>query len=292
MNSSHFDRETDNRAELGCIDPFWVLWSSLGFETASKVAKIGMNLWVDKVIHIWHYCVNPPCRFDGRAPGRSRAARHSFLGKFVITNAYIDGFNLYYGCYRYHPTNQRAKWLDLRALCAALLANDQIHRVHYFTAMVKAEWDPSAPLRQETYVRALRGCPNLYVHLGKFQAVERKGVPSHLPPGSPVVKISTWEEKGSDVNLATKLLTDAMDGDFEQALVVSNDSDLLEPIKVVRQKFGLPLVVVSPKDGVTTKLRRAASASFVLDHALLAQCQLPNPARDKQGRLVTKPMVW
>jgi len=44
-------------------------------------------------------------------------------------------------------------------------------------------------------------------------------------------RVIKTEEKGSDVNLATHLLHDAHRGWFEAAVIVSNDSDLLEPIK-------------------------------------------------------------
>ncbi len=81
------------------------------------------------------YCTNPPCCFDSRAKDRLRAVLHYF-GSLVKTNAYIDGFNLYYGCFKHDPSLSPSKWLDLRALCQALLPADQIHRVHYFTAMV------------------------------------------------------------------------------------------------------------------------------------------------------------
>jgi hypothetical protein len=42
----------------------------------------------------------------------------------------------------------------------------------------------------------------------------------------------------SDVNLATHLLHDAHMGRFDVAVVISNDSDLLEPIKIVREHLG------------------------------------------------------
>jgi len=213
----------------------------------------------------------------------------------VKTNAYIDGFNLYYGCFKHDPTTHRFKWLDLRALCQALLPSDRIHRVHYFTAMVsETSWNPGAPLRQETYIRALRTCPNLYVHLGNFQPVFRTGMPANVAAGATVgpVTIRTWEEKGSDVNLATRLLADAVDRDFEQALVISNDSDLTEPVRVIKQKFNLPIVVISPFPTVANKLRRAASAYAVLDTSLLEACQLRSSMKDKKGRLITKPTAW
>lgn len=211
------------------------------------------------------------------------------------TSAFIDGFNLYYGCYKNVQNYRAYRWLDLRALCQALLPNDQIHRIHYFTAMVAATpSNPDAPIRQEIFIRALRTTPQLYVHLGKFQPVVRKGTPLDVPPGgntSPA-RFSTWEEKGSDVNLATRLLTDAVDEDFEQALVISNDSDLMEPIRVVKQKFNLPVIVVSPYPTLTLKLRRAASSWAVLDKSVLANCQLPQSVIDKNGRVISKPTAW
>lgn len=211
------------------------------------------------------------------------------------TNAYIDGFNFYYGCYKHDSANHQFKWLDFRALCHALRPNDQIHRVHYFTAMVsEVPWNSGAPLRQETYIRALRACPMLYVHLGKFQPITRTGTPVSTLPGALAapVTINTYEEKGSDVNLATRLLMDAVDEDFEQALVISNDSDLMEPIRVIKQKFNLPIVVISPYPTLTTKLRKASTSWGILDKSLLGRCQLPDHLRDRKGRLITKPVSW
>jgi hypothetical protein len=54
-----------------------------------------------------------------------------------------------------------------------------------------------------------------------------------MPLGQPqkYARVIKTEEKGSDVNLATHLLHDAHMGRFDVAGVISNDSDLLEPIK-------------------------------------------------------------
>jgi hypothetical protein len=176
-----------------------------------------------------------------------------------------------------------------------MLPNDEIHRVHYFTAMVsETPWNAGAPLRQEIYIRALRTRALVYVHLGKFQPIFRTGTPAFLTPGMPSnpITIETWEEKGSDVNLAARLLMDAVAEDFEQALVVSNDSDLTEPIRAIKQHFNLPIVDVSPYDTVTNKLRKAASSRAILDKSLLASCQLPITLKDKKGRMISKPDAW
>lgn len=40
----------------------------------------------------------------------------------MLTNVYVDGFNLYYGCLKGTPY----KWLDLGALFQALLPSNKI----------------------------------------------------------------------------------------------------------------------------------------------------------------------
>jgi hypothetical protein len=59
------------------------------------------------------------------------------------TVVYIDGFNLYYGACRHHGR----KWLDLSALCARLLPNDEILEIAYCTANAKK--DPADPEKQD-----------------------------------------------------------------------------------------------------------------------------------------------
>lgn len=53
------------------------------------------------------------------------------------------------------------------------------------------------------------------------------------------------EEKGSDVNLATYLLADAFRGDCQTAVVVTNDSDLAEPIRVISQELSIPVGLIN-----------------------------------------------
>lgn len=99
------------------------------------------------------------------------------------------------------------------------------------------------------------------------------------------------EEKGSDVNLATYLLLDAFDQDYDLALVISNDSDLVEPIAVVRQRFGLTVGVVNPQRHTSRALQQVASFYRPLRKGVLASSQLPNQLVDATGTL-TKPAGW
>ena len=160
------------------------------------------------------------------------------------TNVYIDGFNLYYGCLKGGPY----KWLDVAALSALLLPNDNIQRIRYFTGAVGGRpADFRQPQRQQVYLRALRTIPNLTVHLGNFQTHERSMPLARPQKGGPVTaQVLYTEEKGSDVNLATYLLLDAFQGQCDTAVVISNDSDLAEPIDVAMNVLGIRVGVVNP----------------------------------------------
>ena len=87
----------------------------------------------------------------------------------MLTNVYVDGFNLSYGCLVGTPH----KWLDLDVLCQALLPPNKIQRIRYFTAKISAQADPHGPVRQSTYLRVLQTVPGLTVHLGHFFDLHR-----------------------------------------------------------------------------------------------------------------------
>lgn len=64
----------------------------------------------------------------------------------MLTNFYIDGFNLYYRALQGTPY----KWLNLRKLAEALFPLDTIHKVCYFTALITPRPnDLTQPQRQQ-----------------------------------------------------------------------------------------------------------------------------------------------
>ena len=131
------------------------------------------------------------------------------------------------------------KWLNPAKLCSQLLpSGHQIHRIRYFTARVSGTPNnPDAPTRQQIYLRALRTLPNVSISYGRFLTTKTMMPLADPSPSGPrfVRIIIKTEEKASDVNLASHLLLDAFRNDASAAFVVSNDSDLLEPIRIVRQ---------------------------------------------------------
>jgi uncharacterized LabA/DUF88 family protein len=208
------------------------------------------------------------------------------------TNVYVDGFNLYYCALKGTP----CKWLNLRMMVECIFPRNHIHRIRYYTAMVlPPPWDPQKPQRQQMYLRALCTLPELTIHLGQFRSHPRQMPLVNTPTGSPrMVRVLYTEEKGSDVNLATHLLLDGFRGDYEAAIVVSNDSDLAEPIRVVRQELQLPVGILNPQmDGsrVAMGLRKVAAFYRPVTRKALNQSQFPPVLQDANG-VFSKPNGW
>ena len=206
------------------------------------------------------------------------------------TNIYVDGFNLYYGCLKGSPY----RWLDLRALCQGLLRGHEIHRIRYFTAKVSARpSDPTQPARQDAYLRALQTLPEITIHYGHYLSGIKRLPLAHPVPGGPAtVEVLKSDEKGTDVNIATMLLADGFEGDYEQALVITNDSDLKMPIEVVGKKLKLPIGIALPLTlpGRNPSRVLIAAATFQkhIRVGLLQNSQFPPIV----GGSIQKPASW
>lgn len=206
------------------------------------------------------------------------------------TNIYVDGFNLYYGSLKH--TNY--KWLNILRLVNALFPSININRIRYFTANVKSlKHDLAVPVRQNVYLRALATIPNLTIHKGRF-ALREVRLPQYplayinnnfkKPPQN--VQVLKPEEKRSDVNLATFLLADCFTNDFDEAIIISNDSDLSLPIQVAVQDCGKRVHVVNPhkRNRISRELVQVASSSMPeVNKKHLANSQFPPQMTDSIG---------
>ena len=205
------------------------------------------------------------------------------------TCLYVDGFNLYYGAVKDTPH----KWLDIARLSQALLPKNQILKIKYFTALVSARpGDPGKPTRQQIYLRALRTLPNLEIIYGHFLEHEvpmlRAGSPPHNPQ---FVRVIKTEEKGSDVNIAAHLVNDGHKGFYQVAILITNDSDLVEPIRIVRQELNLTVGILNPHPKPAYALKQTANFIKPIRKGVLAASQFPAQLKDAQGNF-HKPPNW
>jgi hypothetical protein len=206
------------------------------------------------------------------------------------TIIYVDAFNLYFGALKGTPF----KWLDLGSLFARLFPGNDIVGIKYFTARVRPlPSDPGQPNRQQIYWRALRSIQDLAIHEGHF-LVHTVSMPLASPPahGSRFVDVIKAEEKGSDVNLATQLLCDGFRNNFDTAILVTGDSDLVAPLRVVKEELGKTVGVVNPQRRPCKPLRDYASFYRQSIRAgVLRVSQFPQILTDANGNF-HKPPTW
>lgn len=210
----------------------------------------------------------------------------AFLNPMKIF-CYIDGFNLYYGALK----NTQYKWLDIVKMCQLLYPQYQVEKVKYFTARVSARpSDPDQPIRQQTYFRALGTRPEAEIIEGRFLTKPVRMLVAGTVPQQYANVIKT-EEKGSDVNLAVHLLHDAYKKAYEGAVVISNDSDLLEAILIVRDELGFPIALANPQKNPSFHLQRAGVPIKKIRPGVLAASQFSTPLTDANGTF-HKPQGW
>jgi len=147
------------------------------------------------------------------------------------TVVYVDGLNLYYGVLR----GTDLKWLDLYGLFQDQVLGPAtcVEKVRYYTAPIKGSSsdDPRSPQRQQLYLRALKAYRGDCVDIVQGSIVRTTPILRlvNTPPDRSAAKVRVLQltEKQTDVNLAADLLSDACHGRCEQAVVCSNDRDLV-----------------------------------------------------------------
>jgi hypothetical protein len=164
--------------------------------------------------------------------------------------------------------------------------------LHYCTAIVTdAPWDPQQSLRQQTFIRALE-TTGVEVHYGSFQSnVVRMPLAVKPENGSRMVEVIKTEEKGSDVALGALLVAHGYERRYRAAIVVSNDSDLVLPIKIVVEQLHLPVGLLNPHPRFSVELSKVAVFKKQIRKGVLEAAQFADELRDVDGT-ITKPPSW
>ena len=221
----------------------------------------------------------------------------------MSTTVYVDGFNLYYRQLRERP---QFKWLNPHLLAAHVLdPANVITKVRFYTARVSGKRDPDMPRRQQIYFDALKTVPEIEIHLGNFLVTKqwaglvpppvdpaKPNARPHLMPWPSLARIFKTEEKGSDVNLASHLVDDAHRNRFDVAVILTNDTDLTEPMRLVTRELGKTVGLITPVAKPASSLHALASFTIHLRDAHLAAAQFPNPRRRADGSELNRPPSW
>ena len=202
------------------------------------------------------------------------------------TYIYIDGFNFYYLALRF----SNFKWLNFKALFQKILSSkNEILKIKYFTANVSGKYDQDKPRRQNIYLSALQKyIPEIEIIKGHFQT-HKVSMPTAKNPRKKVEVLKT-EEKCTDVNLAVHLVNDGWKGLYDCAIVLSNDGDLLEAMRIVHDELKLCIGLVTPRKArISKSLLKYAKFQKRIGNNILRNSQLPDPIPNSQ---IYKPSSW
>jgi hypothetical protein len=206
---------------------------------------------------------------------------------------YVDGFNLYHAICnlgidqnrKQIPGKNHLKWVDLWALSLryANKPDQQLAAVKYFSAY--ATWLPGPYSRHRKFVTAIKSRGVEFIE-GQFKNKDRFCRKCR----------TSWvahEEKETDVNIGIHLLNDAYKDRFDQAFVVTADSDISPAIKMVRQNFSNKFVYIlnPPKSIQSGELIRAAGGyafSKQIKEGHIANALLPEKILDQAGNLIVE----
>ena len=176
-----------------------------------------------------------PEGLNPEAPVASAAGFFLYTRQMTNTRvkAFIDGYNLYHGVDEMirmgpGPARHHLKWVNLWNLVRAFTApsREDLLKVYYFSAY--ATWKPDACIRHRAYVKALESA-GVTVILGKFNEKD-------CQCRNCGARWISHEEKATDVNIALRLLDEAVSGNFDRAIVLTADADLKPAVRLVRDK--------------------------------------------------------
>lgn len=169
-------------------------------------------------------------------------------------NVYIDWFNLYHSLankIKNDRWDSYLKWSNLKSLVWSYLKEDEeLNQVYFFSAIPR--WWREKVKRHKNYSRALDSTWIKIINWN-FAKISRsykeqmrvikfllkewivdENIEQYIPK---LLTYETFEEKKTDVNMAIKILEDAFKWNYDNAIILSWDSDIIPSIESVKKNF-------------------------------------------------------
>ena len=190
----------------------------------------------------------------------------------------IDGFNLYHSIEDLYVEHRiKAKWLDVKTLLRTYFTDSDFKNlskerhsfngIYYFTALRHhvAEEKPQSIARHERYINALENT-GIEVIYGGFK-------PKTIKCSACGEDFIKYEEKKTDVAIATKLLELAHKSHSEVYVIVSGDTDLIPAIETARIiDDNVKIVLIFPFNRTNDELKSYADLSYTIKPKRYKSC--------------------
>ena len=102
--------------------------------------------------------------------------------------------------------------------------------------------------------------------------------------------VSKWEEKESDVNIATHLVLDAYENKYDCAVLISNDTDLKAPLEAIKDCKKL-IGIISPVRNMHKDLKLISNFQKRISNNILGKSQFSKRLKDNKGKFYC-PQEW
>lgn len=174
---------------------------------------------------------------------------------------FIDGFNLYHSLKDNAP---ECRWLNLRRLCEQYIDTKQeiIVAIYYFSAIATWHHDVTKAQKHAQYIERLRK-ENVIPVLGKFKEKDIYCKNCHT-------YFKSHEEKRTDVNVALKIVSEAVLNKYDTAILVSGDTDMIPAIDTLRElALNKRMGVLFPLNRFSNELKEVADFTLKIKKDVL-----------------------
>ena len=97
----------------------------------------------------------------------------------------------------------------------------------------------------------------------------------------------------TDVNIATVMLVDAYQDNYDMAMLISGDSDLVPPMRAIHTNFGDKRIFVAfPPKRHNQIVALSAKGSMMIGRKKLVDSQLEETIKKQDGFILVKPSEW
>jgi uncharacterized LabA/DUF88 family protein len=167
---------------------------------------------------------------------------------------FIDGSNLYHSLKHHFKRTD----LDIGKFCQKLLRRRQLIRIYYYNAKVGQKEEPDRYMAQQSFFAGVNAIPYAELRLGRL-------VYNNWPSTPPY-------EKGTDVQLATDMITHNFKNNYDVGILVAGDNDYVGAVQAVKDNGKHVEIALFGQEGTSRQLREAADRVIVINPRILKDC--------------------
>ncbi|MDH7463713.1 NYN domain-containing protein [Chitinophagaceae bacterium 26-R-25] len=197
---------------------------------------------------------------------------------------YVDGFNFYYGLKS--KGWKKYYWLDVVKFFETFIKPYQeLIEVTYFSAR---PLNADQRKRQDLFFSVNGENSKFQLELGRF-------LPKKIKCNKCGGLHETFEEKETDVKIATKMIQDVVNDKCDITILVSADSDLVPPIEFIRKfKSSHKIFVYFPPERFSSNLNSLANNTKKLggSSTTFEKCLLADTIKLSDELEVERPLSW